>query len=72
MLMIRTAYITRDEAKRLLRQAIIEEMVRRGWDREGILITEDDPFGNGINGYNVEQGTVRAQLVGAQADEANP
>jgi hypothetical protein len=69
--MIRTAYITRDEAKRLLRQAIIDVLVERGWNRAGILITEDDPFGNGINGYNVEQGTVRAQLVGAQANEEN-
>lgn len=69
--MIRTAYITRDEAKRLLRQAIIEEMVRRGWDRAGILITEDDPMGDGINGYNVIQGTVEAQLLGALADEEN-
>jgi hypothetical protein len=66
--MIRTAYITRDEAKRLLRQAIIDVLVERGWDREGILITEDDPFGNGINGYNCEQGTIEAQLIGAQAD----
>lgn len=67
--MIRTAYITRDEARRLLRQAIIEEMVRRGWDRTGILITEDDPMGDGINGYNVVQGTVEAQLLGALADD---
>ena len=67
--MIRTAYITRDEAKRLLRQAIIEEMVRRGWDREGILITADDPMGDGINGWNVEQGTTRAMLVTGQANE---
>jgi hypothetical protein len=46
-------------------------MVRRGWDRAGILITEDDPMGDGINGYNVIQGTVEAQLLGALADEEN-
>lgn len=69
--MIRTAYITRDEAKRLLRQAIIEAMVERGWDRTGILITADDPMGDGINGYNCEQGTTRAMLVTGQADEEN-
>ena len=69
--MIRTAYITRDDAKRLLRQAIIDVLVERGWDREGILITEDDPFGNGVNGYRCEQGTIEAQLIGAQADEEN-
>ena len=61
--MIRTAYITKDEARRLLRLAIIEQMVRRGWDRTGILITEDDPMGDGVNGYRVEQGTDEAQLL---------
>ena len=67
--MIRTAYITRDEAKRLLRQAIIDVLVERGWDREGILITEVDPFKDGVNGYRCEQGTIEAQLIGAQANE---
>jgi hypothetical protein len=69
--MIRTAYITKEEAVRLLMEKIIEEKIKEGWEPTGFLITEDDPMGDGINGWNVEQGTTRAMLVTGQADEEN-
>jgi hypothetical protein len=69
--MIRTAYYTAEEVMRFARQGMIDDLVAKGWDRAGILITEDDPMQNGVNGYNCEQGTVRAMLVTGQADEAD-
>lgn len=64
--MIRTHYFTAEEAERLLMKAFIEELVKEGWEREGIIITKVDPFKNGVNGYQCEQGTVGAMLTDAQ------
>lgn len=69
--MERTAYIPIADARRLLMVAITDHLVAQGWDRAGILITEDDPMKNGVNGYRCEQGTIEAQLIGAQANEAD-
>jgi hypothetical protein len=69
--MTRTLYITAADCRRLMMVAIVDHLVAQGWDRAGILITEDDPMGNGVNGYNCEQGTIEAQLIGAQANEAD-
>ena len=51
-----------------MRRGMIEDLVAKGWDREGILITEIDPLSDGVNGYEATQGTVEAQLLGAMAD----
>jgi hypothetical protein len=69
--MIRTAYIPVSDARRLMMRAIVDHLVAQGWDRAGILITEDDPMQNGVNGYRCEQGTIEAQLIGALANEAD-
>jgi hypothetical protein len=67
--MTRTAYIPISDARRLMMRAIVEHLVAQGWDRAGILITEDDPMGNGVNGYRCEQGTTRAMLVTGLAND---
>ncbi len=61
--MIRARFIPIEEAERILMQAIEEVLVREGWERGAIVITKVDPFGDGLNGYQCEQGTVRAQVV---------
>lgn len=69
--MIRTHYFSAEQAERILMKAMVEELVKEGWDREGIKIVAVDPFGDGINGYMAEQGTTEAQLLGALANEEN-
>ena len=62
---MKTHYFTREEAIRIMRRGMIEDLVAKGWDREGIMITEIDPLSDGVNGYEATQGTVEAQLLGA-------